>query len=894
MPEQLIVGRERECALLAALVDGAGAQGSALVVTGMAGIGKSTLLAQTCEVAAARNMPVLATAGVAAEADLPFAGLHRLLRPVLARTGVLPPPQRRAIETAFGLVDGPAPELFLIALGVLGLLGEEASRSPLLLAVEDAHWLDRPTADVLAFVGRRLEADPMVMIAALREGYDSPLLQADLPALPLGPLTDEASEQLLARAGGALPARTRRRVLAAAEGNPLALAELGAAPLSPGLSLTRRLEDAFAARAAELPGPTRTLVTVAATASDEAPATILEAAATVDGAARSMDDLVPAIRAGLVHLDNHRLRFRHPLVRSAIYQAATEAERQAAHTALAGHAIDPDRRAWHRWAAAAGPDPAVADEVEQAGRRALRRGAITTAAVAFERAAGLLTDPGRRASLLLDAAAAVSELGDGATVNRLLREAAPLDLGPHARAQWLLLEDAFRAGPAGDPARVLELVGSASRVAALGHRDLGLDLLVAAAARCHWGDLRAEARDVMRAADRITADPDDQRMLFIQAFAATIERGAAVLHALDHTTVPEDPSALYLRGMAVCLSGAYDRAVPLLEASARRLRGQGRLRLLAQVLTMQAWAALEIGDFDVAVPAAEESRRLAVETQGPLWQIGAQVAQSAIAAIRGDEAAVRTLTADAARFALPVGAAQLLSLVEYARGQLELGRGRHAEAYEHLRRIREPGNPAQHHLVGAHTIGDFAEAAVRSGHHDEAVTHLRETEPLAAQARSPWLDVQMLLARVHVAGDDDEHVFGDALSQDLSTWPLIRARIELAHGEWLRRHRRQVESRPALRAARDAFDAMCATPWAERARRELRAAGEGSRQRTPDTLEVLTPQEFQIAQMVAQGLTNGAIAQRLYLSRRTIESHLYRVFPKLGVSSRAELVRAMQ
>jgi ATP/maltotriose-dependent transcriptional regulator MalT len=292
------------------------------------------------------------------------------------------------------------------------------------------------------------------------------------------------------------------------------------------------------------------------------------------------------------------------------------------------------------------------------------------------------------------------------------------------------------------------------------------------------------------------------------------------------------------------------------------------------------------------VPAAEESRRLAAETQGPLWQIGALVAQSAIAAIRGDEAVVRRLTADAARIALPVGAAELLALVQYSRGLLELGRGRHAEAYENLRRIREPGNPEHHHVVGCHTIGDFTEAAVRTGHHAEAVANLREREPLARQARSPWFDVQLLLAQVHLAGDD-ERVFDDALSRDLSTWPIIRARIELARGEWLRRRRRQIESRPPLRAARDAFDAIGATPWAERARQELRAAGEGSRRRTPDSLEELTPQELQIVQLVAQGLTNGAIAQRLYLSRRTIESHLYRVFPKLGVSSRGQLVRSL-
>ena len=297
----------------------------------------------------------------------------------------------------------------------------------------------------------------------------------------------------------------------------------------------------------------------------------------------------------------------------------------------------------------------------------------------------------------------------------------------------MLLEDGFRAGQAGDPARVRELVETASRMAALGDRDLALNLLVAAASRCYWGDLHADGRDVLRAADAIAAASDDQRMLYIQAFAAPIERGAVVLRELDSTYPPEDAAALYLRGMAVCLAGAFDRAAPLLAASARRLRAQGRLHLLAQVLSIQAWAALEVGDFAVARPAAEESRRLASETQRPLWETGARIAEATLAALRGDRAAVETLTADADRVALPAGAAGLLSLVQYARGTLELGQGRHPEAYQQLRRIYEPGDAACHRLTACHSIGDVAEAAVRSGHGAEALALVRELEPLARQ-----------------------------------------------------------------------------------------------------------------------------------------------------------------
>jgi DNA-binding CsgD family transcriptional regulator/tetratricopeptide (TPR) repeat protein len=893
-----MVGRRHESMLLLGLLDDVDDRGAALVLTGMPGIGKSTLLDQVRETAIARNMLVLVTSGVASEANLPFAGLHRLLRPLLPRLPDLPEPQRRAVAIAFGMSDGPPPKQFMIALGVLGLLSDAAARTPMLIVVEDAHWLDRPSADALAFVGRRIDADPIVVLAALREGYDSPL--AGLRGIRLERLGDDESGQLLDQTCQGLPHAVRRRVLFEAEGNPLALCELAAAPghdgqvldaaAKPRLPLTRSLERAFAARAAELPPAARTVVVVAAAAEDAALATILAAAEVIDGSPHTIEDLAPAVRARLLEVGRSGVRFRHPLVRSAIYQSAAVAERHSVHAALADlFADDPDRHAWHRLAAAVRPDPAISVEVEAAGLRALRRGAVATAAVAFERAAEMETETGRRGRLLLDAAAAASELGEGEAVKRLLSDAASLDLGLPDLARLMWLEDPFWAGPVSEPARVRELLTMASRIAARGDSDIALNLLAAAASRCCWGGLTTVGHEVLRVADRIDATPGDPRMLFIQAYAAPFERGAAVLRDHDRTPAPEDAMALYLRGMAVGLAGAFDRAVPLLSVAARQLREQGQLRMLSQVLSMQAWTSLELGDFEVAGPAAEESRRLAVETLGPFWRIGALVCRSAVAAIRGDAATVEELTGTAEGLALPAGASYALGLVRYTRGLLELGRGRHAEAYEHLRRIRELGDPAYNELCAHHTLGDLAEAASRSGHRAEALAEMRRTELVAHRAQSPWLDLQMLLARVHLA--DDERAFDDALSRDLSSWPLVRARLELAHGEWLRRHRRLVESRSPLRAARDAFDAIGASPWAERARQELRAAGEGSRARIPDSLHELTPQELQIVKMVADGLSNGAIADQLYLSRRTIESHLYRVFPKLGVTSRAQLVK---
>ena len=900
-----LVGREHEVGLIVRLLGDVHAGGGALVLDGVAGIGKSSLLAEAQRIAGDRDMAVMSATGVQSETDLPFAGLHQLLRPVLARVGDLPAPQREAVCRAFGVGEGAAPAPFLIALGALGLLSDAAARRPLLLSIEDAQWLDRPTADALAFVGRRVESDPIAMLVAIREGYDSPLLDAGLPQLHVDRLGDEAAGRLLDDAFPELSDAVRSRLLLEAEGNALALLELAAAHGSDSrddnavmparLPLTVRLEKAFAARAAELPGSTLTLVHVAAADEESSLATVLAAAEMVDGAPRTLEDLVPATRAKLIEVDGQKVRFRHPLVRSAIYRAASVAQRHAAHAALAelfGH--DPDRRGWHRAAAAVGPDPEAACDLEEAGRRALRRGAVTTAAAAFERAAALTQDPHQRGRLLLEAAATASDLGRAETVIRLLREADSLQLGPQERAQRMLIEDSLRNGRIGDPARVRELVNTASGAATGGDQDLAINLLVAAASRCYWGSLREEGLEVVRVADALGVAGDDHRMLFIQAFAAPIERDAVVLRELDRTDAPDDASELYLRGMAVCLAGAFDRALPMLTASAERLREQGRLRMLAQVLAIRAWAALEVADFAVAIPAAEEAGRLWSETGNPLWETGARIAQATLAALCGDRAAVEALTAEAEGAALPAGAGALLSLVQYARGMLELGQGRHAEAYEQLRRIAKPGDPAWHHLTVCHTIGDIAEAASHSGHREMAVALLREVEARAARTPSPWLQAQMLHARAQLATDDDApEVFEEALSRDLTAWPFIRARLELAYGEWLRRHRRRRESRAPLRTARDAFDALGVDPWAERARRELRASGESSPRRRRDALDELTPQELQIVQMAALGLSNREIAERLYLSHRTVESHLYRVFPKLGVTSRSQLVGAL-
>ncbi|HEX2309338.1 MAG TPA: ATP-binding protein, partial [Vicinamibacterales bacterium] len=593
MPAGPLVGREGELQAIAGLLVGARESGATLIVRGDAGIGKSALLAAARSTATSNGMLVLSTAGVQSETDLPFAGLHQLLRPILDRLRGLPPVQRDAVRAAFGMAPAADAEPFLIGLAALGLLSDAAEGKPLALLVEDAHWLDRPTADALAFVGRRVDSDPIVLLAAAREGYESPLLEAGLPELHVDGLAEEPARQLLDAHFPTLAPTLRERLLGDAVGNPLALLELPAVyglgirehvelP-SYSLPLTARLEQAFASRATDLPAATQALLLAAAVSETGELEELLSVAEAIEGTRPTVDDLVPATSVRLIEADRLRVRFSHPLVRSAIYQAASVGQRYAAHAALAEVlADDPERRVWHRAAAAVGTDRDVAAELEEAGRRALGRGGTPSAAAAFERAAALTPDPAHRGLLLLRAADAASDLGRSDIVMRLLREADSPDLDAHGRARWIWLEDAFHEGAIGDPGQIRSLVETATRVATAGDRDVALGLLTAAAARCYWANLPEQGRDVIAAADGLSVAVNDQRLLYIHVLAAPIERGGSVLRELERTVPPEDAAALYLRGVTVCHAAAFDEALPLLAASARRLREQGRLRMLAQ------------------------------------------------------------------------------------------------------------------------------------------------------------------------------------------------------------------------------------------------------------------------------------------------------------------------
>ena len=575
-----LLGRDAEVELLVSLLDGVQDGGGALVLYGEPGIGKSRLLAVAAGLARERGFTVLSATGVQSEAHLPFAGLHQLVRPLRSRVADLPAAQRAALDAAFGLGQEPAPERFQIAMAVLDLLGEVATGAPLLILAEDAQWLDHPTTEVLAFVARRLQSDPVVLLAAVREGYPSPLVDAGLPQHRLGGLGPAEAMTLLDASAQQLSPVVRDRLLSEAAGNPL------------------------------------------------------------------------------VHRDTDAARF----------------------------------------------------------------------------------------------------------------------LGPAAVAV-----------------------------------------------------------------------------------------------------------------------GAFDIVAAFLAEAVEGLRRQGRLGHLPRMLTLQGNMAAHVADWGVAIPAAEEARRLATELGEPQWVAAADTVDSIIAGIRGDQDEAERAAARAERIAVPAGANLTIAFAQFGRIFAALGAGRHSDAYEAAERLLDPASPAHHRIIACGLIGELAEAALHTGRINEARARVTQVEAMSGDIPGTSIAIGLLHARALLARDPEEAAgrFGEAFGANLTHWPVQRARLLLAYGQWLRRQRRIADSRAPLRDARDAFDAMGCAAWGDQARRELRASGESSRRRDLAPRDQLTVQELQIAQLAAQGLSNRDIAQRLYLSHRTIGTHLYRIFPKLGITGRGELSSAL-
>ena len=905
MQRQALLGREAERRALAALVEQAAAgSGGAVVVIGAAGIGKSALVAEAAARAAGSGIRVITAVGVESEEDVPGAGLHQLVHQLRDGIDDLPGPQRAALRAAVGLADEAVPDLYLVGLAALTLLSDAAAKASLLVVVEDAHWMDRASIDVLRFVARRIESDPLVLVVVTR-GTDDRLECAGLPVLRLGRLTDEVSGELLDAVAPGLGQQVRRRLLEEAAGNPLALTELpvalqsvgGAYALTPGpLPLTERLERTFTARVSRLSLDTRTVLLLAALNGGGTMDECLAAAARMLGTPVDVAALGPAVGAGLVEAQG--MVFRHPLVRSAMHHAVTLAERQAAHAALAAELQgQPDRQAWHRAAATAGLDEQAARDLDSTAGRALRRGGVAAALAALTRAAELTADPSARADRLLRAAELALESGQSDIVVNLLAQARVLDLSvrDRGRAAWVgiaLVEGAMHEGAA-----IAELAEMAVEIAAEGEPVLGLRMLWGAVLHCFWREPGPAARQrVVVAADRMPVPADHPQLVALRAFSAPVERGRGSLESLARQLerLSEDAEGDRLLGTAALTVGAPALANRLTARSMDALRVQGRLSLLARALCAHAGSAVRLGDVRAGVLAAEEGIELARETGQPVVHAMVRAIRAQLAALCGDPRA-EAWAAEAEHVALPGGVRPVLAIVQMARGQEALCQGRYGDAFGHLSRIFDPADTACHPWLRFYAVAELAEAAVRSESSEAARSVLRELTPLAELNPSPALLCGLRLARALLSPPDAaEPLYRAALGAVPVDWPFERARVHLALGSWLRRHRRPAESRVVLQAAREVFDALGASAWAERARQELRAAGASSPRQDPAAVDQLTPTELHVAQLAAQGLTNREIGERLYVSPRTVSTHLQRMFPKLGVTARGELAAVLR
>ena len=892
--------------VLAAVRDGLS---GVLVLRGDAGIGKTVLLEWAA--GQALDMQLARVTGIQAEMGMGFAGLHQLLMPFLGGLDGLPGPQRQALGSAFGLVDGPPPDRFLVGLAALTLLTDAAAGRPVLCLVDDAQWLDQVSVEVLGFVARRLYADRMGMLFTVREGEGQAAALAGLPELMLGGLPEEVAGELLATSAGArVDRRVSAQVVAGVGGNPLALVELageltpdelsGAVPLGWPLRFGGRPEELYLARVRALPAGTQTLLLVAAADPTGDPALVFKAAGQLGtgpetGEAAGTDRLVSW---------GPRVRFRHPLIRSAAYYAAPAADRRRAHAALAAVSdpgADPDRRAWHLGEAAAGPDEQVAAGLEQSAGRAQARGGLAAAAAFLERAATLTPDPGRRAERTLEAAQVNVQAGAFRKARDLLAtaEAGPLDEFQAARTDLLRGRVAFASGLGSDaPALLLK---AAKRLEPL-NLDLARETYVDAWQAAFFAGHLAGAGhllEVSRAARLLPAPPHPRRLvdLVLDGFALLVTDGpAAAAATLREATSafagPDIPDEEILRWgfIATVADEALwdDEGWRVTVRQVQLARDLGALDQLSFLLNRMAVETVWRGDFAAATLLIAEAGAVC-EATGSRF---APVAATMLAAFRGREAEAVPLIQSIIEQAAAEGQGVSVTVAHWVAAVLYNGLGRYEEALAAARQASEH----RHVYISVWALPELIEAAVRTGNPRIATDAL---DLLAETTRAGGTDFGIgIEARSRALlreGEAAEGQYREAIGRlgHARRRPAL-ARAHLLYGEWLRRQRRRRDARDQLRTAFAMFDAMGMEAFAGRARSELRATGERARVRGPGALEVLTAQEEQVAWLVAEHLSNREIAARLFISTSTVEYHLRKTFRKLGVSNRAQLALTLR
>jgi DNA-binding CsgD family transcriptional regulator len=907
-PASALLDRQRERAALDGLLgDLRSGRGRALVVRGEAGVGKSALLEYVT--GAAADMRVVRAVGVESEMELAFASLHLLCAPLLDRLEGLPPPQRDALGIAFGLRKGEAPDRFLVGLAVLTLLSEVAEDRPLLCVVDDAQWLDTASAQVLVFAARRLLAEPVGLVFAAREPGEQFHGLADLEVRGLP--DQDARTLLRSVVRFRLDDRVRDRILAEAGGNPLALLELprGLDPtrLAGGFGLVEvhavpaRIEAGFRRRLEALPADTRSLMLVAAAEPTGDPMVVWRAAGRL-GIAASAE--VAAQAEGLLEIRTW-VRFRHPLVRSAAYSAASPGERRAAHRALAevtDRDGDPDRRAWHLAAAASGPDEEVAAELERSAGRAQARGGMTAAAAFLQRAAEFTSEPAPRSERALAAAQASLQAGALDAAAELLAVAAsgPLDELQQARAALLRGQIAFASGGGSDaPALLVKAAKQLEPLDAALARQTYLDAWLAAMFAGRFagaGDLHEVSR-AARSAPPPAGAPRPYDLLLDglavlvtegRAQAAPLLRRAARVFAEEEITMAERLRWGFLAVVAAIMVWDEQRWHTI---EVRQLRSCREAGLLAQlVIYVNSMAILMTwrGDFAAAASLVAEAEAISAAT-------GTRFAPFAalwLAGFRGAEAEatpkIQAVIEDsrATGQGLAIQESQRFSAVLYS------GLGRYEPT---VAQAQQASEQAPELFTSMWVLPELIEAASRTGQARLAADALGRLAEATSVAQTDWGQGIYARSRALLSDRGDAEVWYRQAVDRLSRTALRPelARAHLLYGEWLRREGRRSDARAQLRTAHDMFEAIGMEAFAGRAGRELLASGETVRRRTADTRDQLTPQESQIAQLARAGLSNPEIAAQLFLSVRTVEWHLRKVFTKLEISSRLQLQRAL-
>ena len=906
-----LAGRDGDLGTIRAFIDQVSVGGAALLMTGDPGVGKSALLDVAHEMAMTAGIRVLRAAGVRFEADVSFSGLNQLLLPLGEELAQISTRHESALKMALGLSAGPPPDRLVVSNAALAVLRQAAADRPLLVILDDLPWLDQASSLVVGFAARRLAGCRVGLLAASRTGTATIFGGSGLPQHEVRPLGSQAAADLVDARFPELAPDVRERVLAEAQGNPLALLELPAAlsdlqrcalaALPAILPLSRRLQALFTSRVSDLPGPTRYLLMLAAV-EGTGDLAVLQAAR----AGQEVDDLAPAEQAGLVHVeeDTGRLAFCHPLIRSAVLQLSANEELRQAHRALAAQFGDqPERRAWHLANSVLGPDEEVAGLLERVARDRLRRGDAGNAVAALLRSAQLsLRSCDRGLRLAQAACVSVTVTGELPRARQLLadaRQAVPdLDRSLHASvasAHLLLNSDGdidavhgrlvsairktARPYDASDPA-LMAWLHTMLTVCSLGARP----------------ELWAPFDEIVSSV--IPHAPADVHLL-VRTYADPVRSAIPALDDLDAAIAGLSAEADQWRVLIISSAAVHTDRLAGCREALRQVVSDGRegsaVLPVISALTHLSLDAFMAGRWDDAQRLAGECLEAAQAHGYPLRAWMAQELQALLAAACGDHDAVRELTGQMIRWALPRGIVQARLAAHHASSLAALGRGDFEEAYQEAAAISPPGILASHVPYALRVPMDLVEAAVRTGRHDEAAAHVAALRQAGLARISPRLAMlTSTSAALTAPADQAGPLFAAALAVPAADrWPFELARVRLAYGEHLRRARARADARTQLGAALTSFEALGARPWAIRAGNELRATGLAIARADSYGPVTLTAQERQVATLAAAGLTNKQIGERLYMSHRTVAAHLYQIFPRLGITSRAALRDAL-